>query len=533
MYRKLLTFLVLLMAISLAGIVAYVSVSGLVKTFNVGSIGLSIFIAIEIGKIVLTSSLHTFKNKLKGFKVFNFLSVSPIKIIGNIMIVIAMLITSFGIYGFLSNGYKKSFNNLTVMEKRTDLLDEKSKLLEDDKELINQQIESKRQRIKDQSSIRDQQETRLDSLYARRWYTAARRTEQSIKDANDNITKLESEIDVLNSKLDLANDSLTSYSLQKIELQQNNDAATELGPLIYLSDVTGYSMDNVIKWFVLLIVVIGDPMAVLLIIIFNRIIEKEQKKIDLKKIEEKVDEVLEEEWDEDHAHDMVMNEMVSDMDIEDFEPIKGVSDRYSKETKEPVGPYIHGDSLGTMVPDIKDGLGDDYEKEKQEALKKLENHIGQDHLYVPNGHSLTTEDFKNTDYTPLDEFINTPPPPKPVEPKRMDLTVKKGEFEGDEMDLVEESDIYTENPNQFVENFTKFMEKGDLKKNLSDGIYHSLLEESDFDEEFLFNVPSKGETKKETKKEGLVEDKPKEIKKQAVRNNRRKPGNGYMGIRRV
>ena len=100
-----------------------------------------------------------------------------------------------------------------------------------------------------------------------------------------------------------------------------------------------------------------------------------------------------------------------------------------------------------------------------------------------------------------------------------EIFIKKVE-ENDGGLIEEDDDLVIETP------------KVDIKKNLSDGIYHSLLEESDFDEEFLFKVPSKKiEPKKEEPKEEIKENTPKpQIKRTPPR---RRPGNGYMGIRRV
>jgi hypothetical protein len=559
MYRKILTLLTILVSACISLIVAYISVKGLVTTFNTGELGLYFFIIIEIGKIILTSGLHTFKESLRGFKIYKFITFSPLRIIGNILVIIAMFVTSIGVYGFLSNGYKKSTSRLSIVEQRKDLIVEKSKLAEGDKTLILEQIEVKKQRIQDQSSIRDQQETRLDSLYARRWYTAAKRTEKAIESANNNIIKLESDIDVLTEKLNVVNDSLTSYNIQTIELDQNNEAATELGTLIYLSDVTGMSMDDVMKWFILVIIVIGDPLAIVLLIIFNKRVANDQKGIDEEIVEifktEKVDfseqiknkdKILEkaklqeqEEFDEDHAYDMVLNEMVSDMDISDFDE--------EEEEKPNLGDILH--------PSIKDRLGDDYEEERKKALKKIDDYIKgepkKEELLIDDRRTKPIEesiddnvgnfvldakppmDFdmfgSEKPYKPLDEFLSdskvynypneTPPPPKRVEPQRLDLTTKKVE-ENDGSLIEEDDDLVIDTP------------KVDIKKNLSDGIYHSLLEESDFDEEFLFKVPSKKtEAKKEEPKEEIKEDTPKpQIKRTPPR---RRPGNGYMGIRRV
>ena len=210
-------YITLLMALVLAGTVAFVSVTGLLKLFaGAGLFGAILFWAMEVSKIVLTTLMHNYSKVIKWYY----------KIVGVMMIVLAMAITSIGIYGFYSSSYKESFANMTAVENRVSLIEEKRNLIIADKELMKEQIDSKRERIKDQSSIRGQQETRMDSLYAKNWYTAAKRVQKSIDEANANITKLESEIDVINKDIGVINDSLTSYNLQIIELNQNNSAAT-------------------------------------------------------------------------------------------------------------------------------------------------------------------------------------------------------------------------------------------------------------------------------------------------------------------
>ena len=78
---------------------------------------------------------------------------------------------------------------------------------------------------------------------------------------------------------------------QILETKLGDETSSELGPLKYLSEVTGKSMDEVMKWFILLLIVIGDPMAVLMVIVFNKVINhndkddnpKTKKKIKIKK----------------------------------------------------------------------------------------------------------------------------------------------------------------------------------------------------------------------------------------------------------
>ena len=75
----------------------------------------------------------------------------------------------------------------------------------------------------------------------------------------------------LNKDLNSADSVINVLSENKIIMETNAAISTELGPLKYLAEVTGSSMDNVMKWFILLLIIIGDPMAILMIIIFNKI----------------------------------------------------------------------------------------------------------------------------------------------------------------------------------------------------------------------------------------------------------------------
>ena len=98
--KKILSYLILVMAIGMATTVAYVSVSGLLKVFTgAGLVGLILFSSIEAAKIVATSAIHTYGKKI-GWLYNSILS---------LFIFIAMVITSMGIYGFLASSYKETF----------------------------------------------------------------------------------------------------------------------------------------------------------------------------------------------------------------------------------------------------------------------------------------------------------------------------------------------------------------------------------------------------------------------------------------
>lgn len=263
--KKTLIYLVLIMAVIMAGTVAYVSVNGLLKVFaGAGTLGLLFFTSIEVAKIVATSAIHTYRKSI-GLTYTILLSLG---------VLISMIITSVGIYGFLSTSYKESYSNMIASDNKIELIEGKKTLLIDSKENLTKDISLKRDRISKILEVREQQENRLDSLYAKNWTTTAKRTEKIISDANEDIKNIEGDINSVTNKLNVINDSINSYSLKVIELQQNNVGASKLNTLKYLADVTNSTMDEVMKWFILLLIIIGDPMAVLMIIAFNKIVNK-------------------------------------------------------------------------------------------------------------------------------------------------------------------------------------------------------------------------------------------------------------------
>ena len=80
----------------------------------------------------------------------------------------------------------------------------------------------------------------------------------------------------------IATDSLQKFQLQVLKLDNNNDVAGELGPLQYLSSLTGYSMDKIINILLLIIIFVFDPLAISLVIASNFAFEKAYPKKEYK-----------------------------------------------------------------------------------------------------------------------------------------------------------------------------------------------------------------------------------------------------------
>jgi len=251
----------LILALSVAGCAAYFSVWGLSQLFAGASTAVIIMASVlEVSKVVVTTALHRYwSNLARGLKIYLTISVG-----------ILMIITSTGIYGFLSNAYQKTANKLEIHEGEVSVLDNKKLLFE--KNITDNQkiIDTKNKRIEQLTSLRNTQENRMDNA-KNSW--SKDKVRGDINLATKEIQKLSDEIDVLNSKNAVLSDSISKYSIKVVELESGSDVAAEVGPLKYISELTGKPMASVVNYLILLLIFVFDPLAIALVLITNRVFE--------------------------------------------------------------------------------------------------------------------------------------------------------------------------------------------------------------------------------------------------------------------
>ena len=112
--------------------------------------------------------------------------------------------------------------------------------------------------------------------------------------AQNRITAEESNRKDVYMKRTVAADSLQKYKLEILSLQNNADTVGELGPLQYLSGLTGTPMDKIINILLLIIIFVFDPLAISLVVAANFAFDKAKPKQNL--YGERV-------WDEDDFKD--------------------------------------------------------------------------------------------------------------------------------------------------------------------------------------------------------------------------------------
>lgn len=257
--------LVALSALSLAGAAAFFSVTGLSKLFSGAKVEVIIMAsALELAKIVTASFLHKYWSVLK-WQMKTYLTMGVITV---------MIITSAGIYGFLSNAYSTTSGKLQNIDAQVQLVEQKKAIVSLDINRLQENKVMKSDRVKSLVNLRTNQETRLDSLYSRRQNSSAKRVEQQIEQANKDIASSNIEIDSLNSQIQRKSTETSKLDMEILDLK-TNDTNGEVGPLKYIAKLTGKDMDSVVNFFILLLIFVFDPLAISLVIATNIAIERE------------------------------------------------------------------------------------------------------------------------------------------------------------------------------------------------------------------------------------------------------------------
>jgi hypothetical protein len=255
------------LALSITG--GLFSILGLSQLFAGSSTAVIIMASVlEIGKVVTTTALHTYWNKLaRGLKIYLTISVG-----------VLMIITSAGIYGFLSNAYQSTANKLEIHEGELGVLEAKKQTFE--KNIVDNDkiIATKTKRAEQLNNLRGNQESRLDNSTSNKNSKNAR---GDIENSDKQIQTLNSEIDVLNVKNTILSDSVNVYNVKMIELKSGSDVAGEVGPLKYISELTGAPMANIVNYMILLLIFVFDPLAIALVLATNRVFELEGRQTPL------------------------------------------------------------------------------------------------------------------------------------------------------------------------------------------------------------------------------------------------------------
>ena len=252
-------------ALSVSLSAAFYSISGLSKLFAGAAFAVIIMAAsLEIAKLVIASLLYQYRKNLPKL----------LKYYLSIACVVLILITSMGIYGFLSAAYQETAAKagnidaqITLVETKRDNIKEQLIVYNEEKSSINKSVTSLRNGL---SNNVIQYTDTSGNIVTTTSSSTRRALEKQLDQAIERQT-------VINAKIDDLNDKIFQYETEIVEIKTSDAVSSELGPLKYLSGLTGWAMDKIINILLLVIIFVFDPLAIALVIAANFAFEQIRK----------------------------------------------------------------------------------------------------------------------------------------------------------------------------------------------------------------------------------------------------------------
>lgn len=260
--------LVAVAALVVSTTAAYYSVTGLGALFAGASTAVIIMAsALEFSKLIIASVLYRFWEDLKMF----------LRVYLSIALFVLVVITSVGIYGFLTSAYQETSSGIQVVDERINQINIRK---ESSKERLELLLAQKQQLVDNlgtlQSGLSNNKIQYKDSegnIITSTSSANRKAIENQLKELQSRELRLDQQIDVLLNNVD---------SLATVELTLKTDqiAAGEVGSLKYIASITGLDLDSVVNYLILLLVVVFDPLALALVTVFNVITTNKKPKED-------------------------------------------------------------------------------------------------------------------------------------------------------------------------------------------------------------------------------------------------------------
>ena len=275
--NKFFIYILMLTGFFVAGCAAFFSIKGIGMLFAGATIAAMLMASsLELAKVVLTSFLYRFWDKVNNW----------LKIYLLFAVVILMGITSLGIFGFLSAAYQKSASEYGVFTQQI-------VAIENQKKFIDEKIDVKKKRISDLNDSRSKQMdmmSKASTIATGNNLTSIRKLQDQnsdfIKNTDGQIKSESFDLDDL-----LKKDS--DFELQINKLKADSLSSKDIQTFKFIADAFNTDLNTVVKYFILAIIIVFDPLAVGLVLSYNiAIYGKMNKDIDLdipKKIENSFD----------------------------------------------------------------------------------------------------------------------------------------------------------------------------------------------------------------------------------------------------
>ena len=266
--------LTLLVGLAISVVAAWYSIVGLMAIFAAAKIPIAIMGAVlEVGKLLTASWLYQFWDKTNTL----------LKSYFTIAVVVLMFITSMGIFGFLSKAHMDqtlSVGDNSLLIERIDRKIDREKVKITDAETVVAQLDKTVQVLIDYDRIRGESGA-----------IAVRESQNEERATLSNI------IDQAYSKID-------TLSVEKLELDKEQlELEAEVGPIKYIAafiygdELDKTLLERAVRWIIITIIFVFDPLAVLLIVAANMTLKEAMNKPKKVKITKAAD-ATKKEWSE-------------------------------------------------------------------------------------------------------------------------------------------------------------------------------------------------------------------------------------------
>jgi len=242
-----LTNLTLVVALSLSGIAAWYSIAGLIAIFSAAVIPIIIMGgALELSKVVTTVWLHKYWDRVK-WSMKLYLATSVIAL---------ALLTSMGIFGFLSKAHSdQSLVSGDVVAKIA-LFDEKIKIAKEN-------IDANRRSLKQLDEAVDQTMGRSTTEQGADKAVQVRRSQARER------TRLLSDIEAEQKKITELNEARAPIAAEVRKVEAEVGPIKYIAALIYGDNPDANLLERAVRWVIILIVLVFDPLALTLVLAAN------------------------------------------------------------------------------------------------------------------------------------------------------------------------------------------------------------------------------------------------------------------------
>ena len=245
MKERIFPFVIALSALSVSASAAFYSVFGLAHLFAGASTEVIIMAgALEATKLVVASLLYQYWDTINKILRTYFM----------VATFILMVITSGGIYGFLSGAYQETATQSEFLDKQVQIIEVKRTRFIETRDDLKLTVKELTTALSNPTMIQyvDKESGQLVTT------TSSRQR-----------TLLETQLSEAKVNLDAATDSIAVLDVRILDVQIGNESARELGPLKYMATLTGQPMEKIVNWFMLLIIFVFDPLAIAMVVAAN------------------------------------------------------------------------------------------------------------------------------------------------------------------------------------------------------------------------------------------------------------------------